>query len=247
VSADLGEFGPADGKGVTYNFKRIYHAQGLIPWLVFGLAFLALKENRTARATLLLIPIVLLGVLCSSAEKMVGMDSGGAVQINFMFTVLVVGFSMVWLLAERIGNRNRFVTFLLAALIYLGFLGVSLLGGGFGDDTTMMAVFAGISIVAVLGAFFLARIAAGEVFNRRRFLIWLPIALYSLLLISFAIVMGVSPRIDNYPLSSMVVEVLVASFFTGVVYCISLVPFVVLLLSSPFWRKRFYTILGIRD
>ncbi len=213
---------------------------------MFALAFVGLKENRTAKAALLLIPIAVLGLVYSAIKKMIGIDSGGGVQLNFMFTVLVLGFSMIWLLAERIGNRNRFVTFLLAISIYLGFLGVNLLGGGFGDDTVQIAGLAAISIVALLPAFFLAGVAAGTPFNRRRFLIWLPIALYSLLLISFAIVMGVSSRIDNYPLSSMVVEAIVASFFTGVVYCVSLVPFVVLLLNSPFWRKRFDAVLGVQ-
>ena len=87
----------------------------------------------------------------------------------------------------------------------------------------------------------------GNIGSWRRFLIWLPIALYSLLLLSFVIVMGVVAGNNNYPFSSMVVDAIVASSFTGVVYCVSLVPFVVLLVNSPFWRKRFDAVLGVRD
>ena len=55
------------------------------------------------------------------------MTSGSTVQTKVIFSIMVLGFSMIWLLAERIGNRNRFVTFLLATLTYFGFLGVNLL------------------------------------------------------------------------------------------------------------------------
>lgn len=246
VSADLGEFGPVDGKPVTYNFNPIYHVQGFIPWLVFAMAFVVLKENRTARTALLLIPIAVLGLLYSIVKHMMRMDSGGSsVQLDFMFRVLVLGFSMIWLLAERIGNRSRLVTCLLAILIYLGFLGVDLLGGGFGKDTVAMACFAGASILAIFFALLLAGLIAGKPFNIARFLIGLPAALYTLVLILFLIVMRALTGNGDYPFSSMIVEALMASFFTALIYYVSLLPFVVLLVNSPFWRKRFDAVLGV--
>lgn len=175
-----------------------------------------------------------------------GMPTGSVVQFNFMFTVLVLGFSMVWLLAERIGNRNRFVTFLLAVLVYLGFLMVNLLGSGFGDDTVQIACLAVISIVGLLPAFFLAGVIAGKPFNVARFLIYLPVALFMLLMVCFLVAFHMVLLIgnDNFPFSSMVVEALTASFFASLIYYIAILPFVVLLMNSPFWRKRFDAVLG---
>ena len=245
MSAALGEFGPVDGEGFTYNFKRIYHWQGFIPWVVFGLAFVCLKENRNSRASLLLIPVAVVGLLYLMVRKMMGMPSGVVVEFNAMFKVLVLGFSMVWLLADRIGNRNRFVTFVLAALIYLGFLGVAVLGGGFGEDMVVMTVFAGFSIGSILLAFFLAGVAAGKPFRKKRFLVCLPVGLFVPLLVSFAIAICSGPRIANYPLSSMIGEILMFSFFTSLIFYIASLPFVVLLLNSAFWRKRFEGVLGV--
>ena len=246
VSADIGEFGPTDGKPVTYHFSLLYHAQCIIPWLIFLLVFVSLNENRTAQAAWILAPIALLAIVYSTVMSILPMDSGGTVQLNVMFTIMVLGFSMVWLLAERIGSRNRLVTFLLANLIYFGFLGVNLLSGGFGKDIINISYLAAISIMAVIFAFIAAALIPQKPFNTARFIIYIGAALFGVLLIIFSIIMFVFYPAPDRSFNSRIVELLMASFFSSLIYFAGLLPFLVLLFSNPFWRKRFDAVMGIQ-
>jgi len=210
------------------------------------LAFIALKENRSPQVAWILVPIALLGLIYSAVMKILPMDSTGTVQLNAIFTILVVGFSMVWLLAERIGNRNRFVTFLLATLIYFGFLGVNLLSGGFGRDMIAIASLAAISIPAIICAFIIAALISPKPFNSTRFIIYIGVVLFIVLLTIFWIIMFVLYPVPEIPINRRITELLMASFFGSLIYYAGLLPFLVMLLANPFWRKRFEAVLGIQ-
>jgi len=246
ISADIGEFGPTDGKPVAYHFSPVYHVQGIIPWLLLPLAFIALKENRTQQAAWIIAPIVLLTVVYSAVMRLLPMDSGGTVQLNVMFTIIVLGFSMVWLLAERIRNRNRLVTFLLATLIYFGFLGVNLLSAGFGESIIAVVFLAAVSISAIVFAFVIATLTSARPFKTIRFVITIGAALFTSLLIVFSAIMFIFYPPANVSGGTRITEVLTFSFFGSLIYYAGLLPFLVMLFSNPFWRKRFEAVLGIQ-
>ena len=232
---------------MTYRFHPIYHAQGIIPWLLLPLAFVALKENRTRQAVWILAPIALLAIVYSTVMNILKISSGSTAQLNIMFTIMVLGFSMVWLLAERIGNRNRFVTFLLATMIYFGLIGVNLLSSGFSKDTIAITYLAVISIPAIIFAFIFAALISPKPFNTARFVIYIGAALFSSLLIIFSIIMFIFYPIfypsQNMPVKTQITDVLIASFFSSLIYYAGLLPFLILLLSNPFWRKRFQKVM----
>jgi hypothetical protein len=243
VSADLGEFGPTDGKPILYRFSPLYHVQGLIPWLLLPLAFVALKENRTLQAAWILAPLALLGAVYLAVMNLWDWGSGTTVQFNVLFTILIVGFSILWLLAERIGNRNRLVAFLLAAAIWFSFLGVNLLSRGF-HDAEFTVVFGGVSILSVLLAFGIATRFSTRRFRKTRFVAWAGFGLLgSLLAVASTLVfLFYSSR----PIVDQLTEVSVASLIFGLVYLVCLSPFLVLLWANRFWRRRFECITGIR-
>ncbi|MBL7185592.1 MAG: hypothetical protein ISS70_04650 [Phycisphaerae bacterium] len=246
VSADIGEVGPTDGKAVTCHFSPLYRVQGIIPWLLLPLAFVALKENRTPEAAWILVPIALLGLIYSAVMRIFQVTSGSTVQLNVIFAIIVVGFSLIWLSAERIGNRNRFVTFLLATLIYFGFLGVNLLSRGFGKDMIAIASLAAVSIPAIIFAFIIAVLSSSKTFNAVRFVIYVGAALFgSLLIILLAVVFIFYPP-QNVPVTARITEALIASVFCSLIYYAGLLPFLVMLFADPFWRRRFEAVSGIQ-
>jgi len=218
----------------------------MIPWLLLPLAFVVLKENRTLQAAWILAPIALLAMVYSAVMHIVPMDSGGAVQLNVMFTIMVLGFSMVWLLAERIGNRNRFVTFLLATLIYFGFLAVNLLSAGFGKNIVAIAALAAVSIPAILFAFLIASPHCTKPFNTARFILYIGVALFAVLLVIFSIITFLFYPAPDRPIKGVINELLIASFLGSLIYYAVLLPFLILLLANSFWRKRFEAVLGIQ-
>jgi hypothetical protein len=243
VSADLGEFGPTDGKPVLYHFSPLYHVQGLIPWLLLPLAFVALRENRKVQTAWILVPLALLGAVYLAFVNLWHWGSGDTVQFNVLFTIIIVGFSMIWLLAERIGNRNRLVAFLLAALIWLGFLGVNLLCRGF-HDAAFIIVFGGVSASSILLAFAIASWFSAKRFRKIRFVAWVGLGLLgSLLAVASTFVFLFYP---SGPVVDQLREVSVASLIFGLVYLVCLSPFLVLLWTNRFWRRRFECVTGIR-
>jgi len=242
----MGAFGPTDGKPVIYNFSPFYHMQGILPWFLLPLAFIVLKENRNQQAAWIIAPIALLGLVYSTVIGLLQMPSGSAVQLNVMFTMMVGGFSLVWLLAERIGNRHRFVTFLLASLVYFAFLGMNLLANGLGEAILSMAALAAISILAIILAFVVAAINERKTFNPMRFVTYLGVALFGFLLIIFGSVMFILNPAPNWPLKERLLELLMSSFFGSLIYFAALVPFLVLLFGHPFWQRRFEAVFGVR-
>lgn len=244
VSADLGEFGPTDGKPVLYHFSPLYHVQGLIPWLLLPLAFIALKENRTAQAVWIIVPVALLAAICWAVVSIMRLPSGSAVQMHMFFTIVVVGFSMIWLFADRIGIRRRLVALLLAALVYFGFLGANLLTGGFGKDAMTVAIMASLSILPILIAFAAATLLSSRSLGKARFLIVAGVVLF----VSVAVILSVVMLITHpsHSLRGQIGELVSASLiFTGVLF-VALTPFLVLLWTNRFWRRRFECVTGIR-
>ncbi|NQT03311.1 MAG: hypothetical protein HQ580_14885 [Planctomycetes bacterium] len=171
------------------------------------------------------------------------MTSGTTVQTKVIFSIMVLGFSMIWLLAERIGHRNRFVTFLLAVLTYFGFLGLNLLSNGFSKHITAIASLAAVSIPAIILAFVLAALYSRNSFNTARFIIYIGAALFSVSLIIFASIMSI---LYTTPINTWIDDLLTVSFFSSLIYYAGLLPFLILLFSNTFWRKRFEAVLGIQ-
>lgn len=191
----------------------------------------------------ILAPIALLATVYSAVTNILKITSGSILQLNVIFTAMVLGFSMIWLLAERIGNRNRLVTFLLAILIYFGFLAVNLLSSGFSKDIIAIASLAAVSIPAIILSFVIAALYSRKSFNTARFIIYIGAALFGVSLINFTTIMSI---LYTSPINTWIGDLLAVSFFSSLIYYAGLQPFLILLLSNPFWRKRLEAVLGIR-
>lgn len=244
VSADLGELGPTDGKPVSYHFSPLYHAQGFIPWLLVLLAFVVPKENRTLQVAWIFAPIALLAAGYWAFMTIAKTTTGDRAQMNMFFTITVLGFSMIWLLADRIGHRDRLVAFLLAAVIYFGFLGADLLTSGFGEDTMTVAILASLSILPILLAFAAASRLSSKSFGKVRFLVVAGAVLF----VSFAVILSVVMLITHpgHSLRGRIDELAFASLIFSAVFLVALTPFLILLWTNHFWRRRFECVTGIR-
>lgn len=243
VSADLGEFGPTDGKPVLYHFSPLYHVQGLIPWLLLPLAFVALKENRTLQAAWILAPIALLAGFYWAFMAIVKATSGSMMQMNQLFTIMVLGFSLIWLLADRIGGRSRIATLLLAAFIYFGFLGANLLTSDFGKEAMTVASMAAVAIPPIVLAFAVASLLSSRSLGKTRFVAVMGVVL----LVSFAVILSVVTLIahPSHSLRGQIGELVFASLIFSAVFLVALTPFLILLWANRFWRRRFACVMGI--
>ncbi|MEN6334497.1 MAG: hypothetical protein ABFE01_09565 [Phycisphaerales bacterium] len=156
----------------------------------------------------------------------------------------LVGFSMIWLLADRVGHRSRLVAFLSAAVIYFGFLGADLLASGFGKDAMTIAILASLSILPILLAFAAASRLSSKSFGKVRFLVVAGAVLF----VSFAVILSVvTPITDpSHSLRGRIDELAFASLTFSAVFLVALTPFLVLLWTNRFWRRRFERVTGVR-
>ncbi len=99
---------------------------------------------------------------------------------------------------------------------------------------------------AILFVFVIAGLTCPKPYNTARFIITIGIVLFSILLIIFSMIMFVFYPAPEMPMNRRIVELLMASFFSGLIYYAGLLPFLILLLSNSFWRKRFEAVMGIR-
>lgn len=244
ASADLGEFGPTDGKPVLFHFSPLYHVQGLIPWLLLPLAFVALPENRNTQVAWILAPGAVLGAVYWAAVAATKPTSGSVAQANLLFTTIVLGLSLVWLLGERIGNRNRVISFLLAAFIYFGFLGVNLLSGGFNKDLVAISFLAAAMILPILFSLGMAAFLSSKRFGRVRFAVLTGVCLF---ISEWIIFLAVALPFDSTrSTAAQLSEALLVSLLIALVCFVCLLPFLVVLWTNRFWRRRFECVAGIR-
>lgn len=210
-----------------------------MPWLlVFGL--FALKENRNGAVLCMLIPLVIVWLTYIFVKHLMRLPSSADVELNMVFTGLVGGFMVVFLLVERFRRHNHFV-FLLPIL----FLGMILLSGSITKDTRPMAVVLGTSTLAIWGAFMGAKMSCARNFFISRFLVWEGFCLFLLLILFFTIDVYILCLGKGYSLEKMLSEVMLGGAICSIIYFVGLLPFEILLFNNDFWVKRFEAVFGI--
>ena len=168
-----------------------------------------------------------------------------------LFNTFTIGIALLWLLAHKLGNRNRFITFILASIVMIF---ISIVGqvayGEFSEQTIMFLFFIIFLSFALLISFTLAGWRCRVKYTGLRFVLWL--ALWSIIatLAAMMIFMVVTifiqqPSFDM--LKSILFQVLIVGLVTGLLlYTINL-PFMILAFCSPFYRERFYACLRLKS
>ncbi len=248
---DLGDLGPKESSPVTYTWSFIDNFSGLIVWVAVLIVFILFRENWTPKAFLILLPMFVVSVVWLGLKKATNMPSNAAMMYDIIFNSLVAGIAALWLLADRIGNRNRFATFLLAVVvmaIMCALAGVSL------GEFKLSADMAGISVVfavlaaIVLWAFVLTGWMCRKSYSAVRFMLWLAVwtvapCLLIMMIVAAVSVIGGLVMGNGPPPGSLLLMVLMfplaGLIVGGFIYAI-LFPFMILAFKSDLFRQRFY-------
>lgn len=168
-----------------------------------------------------------------------------------LFNSFTIGIALLWLLAHKLGNRNRFITFLFALIIMIT---ISIVGqvsyGEFSEQTIIFLFFIIFLSLAVLISFVLTGWRCRIKYTGLRFILWL--ALWSIIsslaaMMTFMVLTTIVQRPPLYLLKSMLLQVLIFGFVEGLLlYAINL-PFMILAFYSPFFRERFYGCLRLKS
>ncbi len=253
---DIGQLGPKEGTAVVYNWKWHYSTPGLALWVVLVLAIVLVKGNRNPRALLILVPLLILNLLWFGFKKAIPLPSSATAMFEQAFASLTVGISVLWLLAHKLGNRNWFVTFLLALVIMatLCIVGaVSYSGLAFSEYTIGSGVIFGVLTLVMLFAFALAGWRCRKRYSNLRFMLWLGVwtiatsIVIMLVWVGIALVfMGIGGELRGMWISMLLVVFVSGPVFGGCLYAI-VFPYMILALRSSFFRQRFYACLRLKS
>ena len=224
----------------------MYSISGMVVWLLLAAAFVLFKENRCLQALWILLPVILFKLLWAGLATLMRIPSEASVMFVAMIDCLLIGFVLSWLLAERIGNRNRFVTWLLALALFALAFGAVLINLGFGIEAIQISVFLGLTVGILLLSFTLAGFMCRKKFSPVRFSVWM--AVWVLLLTNgfFMAFVLIQCVLSHTPLGMIPVQVLLAGLiFTGILI-ILLLPFEILLFKNAFWRTRFEAVFRLK-
>ncbi len=249
---DIGELGQKEGTAVIYNWRWYYSVPGLALWVVLIGAIVLVKANRNPQALLILMPLLIVNLLWLGFVKLLHFPSSARVQFDPLFASYTIGVAVLWLFAHKLGNRNRFVTFLLALALMavLGLIGaISYCGLTFSQQTVGVLILLAMSALAMLLGFVLSGWQCRNRYSGLRFVLYLALwtivtCLASTLMIySTVFIIQQTP----VPISTVLLMVsIVGLIFGACLYVINL-PFIILALRSPFFRERFYACLRLKS
>lgn len=255
---DIGPAGSREGEPVAYYWPVYIHMVRLI--IPLALVVLLFRRPNRARGAWWVLPLPLIPLVTGLWIA----DAGDATNL-FDFVGLLIetvtlpffALAFLWLLADKLGNlpRLRTLTLAVGTLVLAGIIG--LLGvSAFGFDAILnvkafiYAVFVAVFLVAMSLAAFVSR----KRYTPLRFLLWVFLilvvgtavtgtALSMLLMLMAGILMG--GGFSLLYLAPMLVSQMTVSALAGLVLFLFVLPFLVLALWCPFYRKRFYAILRL--
>lgn len=232
------------GEVVSYTWNPLNNVAGLLPWLVLAGALVLFKENRRAAALWILLPVVAMRLFWFGFVGVTDMPSDANALLTMLLDSLLIGMTVNWLLAERIGRRHRFVTWLLAWGVFGVVFLSSLASMSFSSDTMQLSIICGISVAILMVSLPLAGFACRRRHGAIRFFLWMGIwillttgILYSALIMIYSI-------IYSMPTGMMLMQVVVITLVYSGILLAGWLPFHVILAKNRFWQQRFEAVFG---
>ncbi len=208
------------------------------------LALVLFKANRDKQALLIFVPLLVLGFLWGPVTKYMGLSSISREEYGLVFESLVLGVALLWLSACRLSHYaglERFVMSMGALLVGALVTGLTSGGGRWGDTAPLLLIAAAMGAVLLLALTAARRRARGR-YDPLRFMLWL--ALWSALFSTLGTIVLVPLLIvfqSHFGLIGILLPGLLLSLW---LYAINL-PYMFLMFSSPFFRRRFQIWLGV--
>ncbi len=215
---------------------------------MLALAVALPRANRHRHALLIFVPLLILGLLWERVTALTGMPSDSRAQFSFLGEFLVVGVALLWLNADKLGGLRGSARFAgTLGLLLLADLMVTLsYWGSFPGQTGMFIVFTAIMAVILLLSLTLTRWLAHRRYRPVRFMLWLAVWNAVCSVAGAAVFVGVlmltAGSVNNGP--AVLTEIVVPGLVLGLcLYAVDL-PYLLLMFSSPFFRRRFQVWLG---
>ena len=238
ASTDLHGLGATDGPPATYTWTPPSLLPHVLPWLAV-LVLLMLKPNRTGRAWWIWLPLACIAALDAASRSALDFIPSEPLDIFCqVFNSLAFGIAAVWLLATWLQERHRFLVFLKMLVTAAGFSALAFLvrqDSGEGPVVLAFLVFVGVCVLVTVAALSLTGLVCRPRYLPLRLSILsvvFTVALWAILSAPFAIFAlaagGGGPWLE---LVTIVLALAAVTFVT-------VLPFLILSFTNPFYRER---------
>jgi hypothetical protein len=244
VSRQIDGLGIAKSQPAIVNWHWYYHLATAPLWAIVLLSVIAFRENRNAQAWLIVIPLAIVLILWRTPLLLFGIGQETIQSIGSPIFAGAMGWTLVWLFGDRLANR-RFpgATVFLIILVMFVFGGLAFFAlGGLKDSLFSNVVAYGISVGALVLSMAIAAHFSRNNFTPVRFGLWLLlwIALVSevAVLCVAGLIITVNWAFGGQFLILVFMASILALIVAGIIYVANL-PFLILIMKSPFYRARF--------
>ncbi len=248
-----GAVGPFVGASVAYHWPWYWHLPRLGLWAFLALAVVVPRRNRNRHVILIFIPLAMLSLLWPVIAQRIRLPSASLDQYSLLFESLVVGLALLWLNADRLGAYHGRRRFLLSLGILILTSLVALLSSGRTPLNPLVIVL--LILVTLMGAILLATLALARRLTHGQyaplpFMLWLAAGslllwtVVTVLLTMVSLLLNAQGTADLGLLLKRAVQVGLA--LGACLYAVNL-PYMLLLFSSPFFRRRFQAWLGVES
>jgi hypothetical protein len=250
ASARMGEAGWVQGTPVLYHWPWYWHLPTCGPWLLLAAGILLPARNRTRMAVLVLVPILIFNLLWGPVTKLAGVSSAATEEFRLLSEPLVIGAALLWRNADTLG-RYHGIKRLGAAfgiMLLAGLVAIVSHGRTFSGERSIVLIFIAITAAVLLVSLALTRWRVHGCYTPRRFLLWLAAWSIPCSVLGTIVFHGiVRPSTILYPTLHILVETLAFGLVLGLwLYTIQL-PYLLLMFTSPFFRRRFQVWLGVES
>jgi len=250
-SEDIGSLGIKEGTATLYSWKWYHSMPALGLWIVLALVILLVRDNRDPHVLLIFIPIFLIRLLWSRFQPILGAPSDVLAVLGMLVDAFVVGMAVLWLLAYKLGNRNRFISLLLALVVLVAVSVVVVVSSQAWSSRAALGllVIQALGIATMLLVFVLAGWHCRKRYGPWRFMLWLALWTMVISIVAFLtfFLIAVGP---SGPVEELIRQIpgvlLVGLIFAICVYMLNL-PFMILAFVTPFFRERFYAYFHLKS
>ena len=243
--------GIKEGTATIYPWKWYYSAPALGLWIILALVILLVRDNREPRVLLIFIPIFLVRLLWLRFQSILGAPSDVLEVFRVLVDALAIGIAMLWLLAYKLGNRNRFISFLLALVVLVAVSVVVVVSSQAWSSRAALGllVIQALGIATMLLVFVLAGWHCRKRYGPWRFMLWLALWTMVISIVAFLTFFLIAAG-PSGPAEELIRQIpgvlLVGLIFAICVYMLNL-PFMILAFVTPFFRERFYAYFHLKS
>jgi hypothetical protein len=183
-------------------------------------------------------------------KKISGLPSSAALQFDILFQSMLIGVSVLWLMANYFSRFGSAIRFLLSfgTIVIVAGLGTLSYSTEFSNETAMFLALFVFMALTMLAAITLSRKLCRGMYRPVCFMLWL--AFCTLLVGIFAmfgyVIIGSIIMSSSPDLSEMISIIGFGGMIFGLCLYVLNLPFMILGFTHPFFRERFFTCLNLK-